>query len=200
MKEFPLGKSQFEVRQPQYLETYSPFTDPESFKPIASLVKNHLKQRDPSSVRCLDSMAGTGLVGRNMQKLFPGINVVFQDASEKMLDSDVFKDTDQRILSNATALSFVDKSFDIVFCRAGLNNVRQEDYPKILREQLRVLNDDGMLVLMDHFAYTEEEARVINEIETMVKKMEGIIDEVHVPTMQKLLEIIKGAGGGEINQ
>lgn len=195
MNEFPKGQSQFDVRKPEYLETYDHFKDPASFKQIANIVEKHLGQKDRSSVRCLDSMAGTGLVGRNMQKLFPGIKVVYQDGSKKMLSSDVYVEGDERVLSDATAISFDDKSFDVVFCRAGLNNVKEADYSKIIAEQLRVLNDDGILILMDHFARTEEEKKVINEIENEVKRIEGISDEVYAPTVEDLRELIEGVGG-----
>ncbi|MEI7709288.1 MAG: class I SAM-dependent methyltransferase, partial [bacterium] len=195
MEEPSVGKSQFDVRKPEYLETYDHFKDPASFKQIAKIVEKHLGQKDRSSVRCLDSMAGTGLVGRNMQKLFPGIKVVYQDGSKHMLSSDAYGESDERVLSDATAMSLNDKSFDIVFCRAGLNNVKEADYPRIIAEQLRVLNDDGIIILMDHFAQTEEERNVINQIENEVKRIEGIIDEVHVPTIENLRGLIEGVGG-----
>ena len=189
--------SQFNIRQPQYLESYGNFKDPDSFKPIANVVERYLKHKNPTSVRCLDSMAGTGLVGRKMQELFPGIKVVYQDGSIKMLSFGAYQNSDERILLDATTLdvAIADKSFDIVFCRAGLNNVKKEDYPKILAGQLRVLNNNGILILMDHFAQTEEEKKVINQIETEVKRIEGISDEVYVPTMEDLRGLIKNAGG-----
>lgn len=190
-----LKGSQFNIRQPYYLESYDHFKDPTSFEPIANIVGRYLKQKDRSSVRCLDSMAGTGLVGRNMQKLFPGIKVVYQDGSSKMLSSEAYQNSDERVLSDATVLNAADKSFDIVFCRAGLNNVKKEDYPQIIAEQLRVLNDGGILILMDHFAQTGEDKKVINEIETEVKRIEGISDEVYVPTMEHLRELVKDTGG-----
>lgn len=195
MKEPTLGRSQFDVRKPDYLESYDHFKDPESFKAIAGVVEKYIKQKGSSSLCYLDSMAGTGLVGRNMQKLFPEIEIVYQDGSKKMLSSDVYKNDDERLLSDATDIPVNDKSFDIVFCRAGLNNVKKEDYQKILGEQLRVLNDNGVLILMDHFAQTEEEKNVINQIETEIKKNEGISDEVYVPTLDSLRELIQKLGG-----
>jgi len=145
-------------------------------------------------------MAGTGLIGRNMQKLFPEIKVVYQDGSKKMLSSGVYKDSDERVLSDTTALGMADKSFDVVFCRAGLNNVKKEDYPRILAEYMKVLHDDGIVILMDHFAQTEEQKEVINQVETEVKRIEGIGDEVYVPTIENLRELIKDARGRVANE
>ena len=149
--------SQFHIRTPEYLESFEPFKDPQSFNPIAEVVGTYLKENDRSSLRCLDSMAGTGIVGRKMQELSPAIRIVYQDKSQKMLSSNVYQSKDERVLSDATALSMAGKSFDIVFCRGGLNNVAKEDYPKILGEWLRVLGEHGIIVLQDHFATTEEE-------------------------------------------
>jgi len=192
--------SQFDIRKPEYLESYDHFKDPASFKQITEVVGRYLKQKSLSSVRCLDSMAGTGLVGRRMKELFPEIKVVYQDGSKQMLSSNVYQDSDERVLSNAKALELGDKSFDIVFCRAGLNNVKKEDYPKILAEYLRVLNDHGIVILMDHFARTEGEKKIINQIETEVKKIEGINDETYVPTAQELRELIQRARGRVTNE
>jgi len=85
-------------------------------------------------------MAGTGIVGRKMREVFSGIEVVFQDKSPGMLSSDAYQN-DERILSDVTAIGVSDELFDIIFCRGGLNNLGEDDYPKALRCQpLKKLN------------------------------------------------------------
>jgi len=100
----------------------------------------------------LDSMAGTGIVGRRMQELFGKLNVTYHDKSKKMLLSDKHKGH-QRIMADATALSIADDSFDIIFCHAGLNNVNCGDYLKIFKEYIRVLRNNGVIIFQDHFAH-----------------------------------------------
>ena len=186
--------SQFNIRKPIYLKTFEFFKDPTSFNQIADVMRKHLRGKN-NSPRCLDAMAATGHVGRKMKEIFPEINVVYQDKSQKMLSSDEYLEDSGRILSDGAALPVSDKSFDIVCCRMGLNNVAEVNYPKILKEYLRVLNDDGVVILQDHFARTGEEQKVINALETEVSIMEGIKDETYVPTLQGLRKLIQEIGG-----
>ena len=188
------GKDQFTIRQPEYLESFEAFRDSTSLKQIATKVEEQVSKKG-GSLRCLDSMAGTGIVGRQMKQVFGQIKMVYQDKSPKMLKADVYQDDDERITSDATELGLPDDSFDIIFCRGGLNNVAKEDYPKILSEYIRILSADGIAILQDHFARTEEEKDVINRIETEVANIEGRNDATYIPTAQELKSLIESTGG-----
>jgi len=185
---------QFAIRNPEYLERFRPFHNPTSFEQIAAAVQKGL-DINKAAARCLDSMAGTGMVGHYLKKIFKNIHVVFQDKSEKMLASAAYSAEDERVLSDAAALPFADQSFDIVTCRVGLNNVSEKDYPKILSEYLRVLSDKGIVVLQDHFADTPEAKTTINQLEKMIAEIEGRNDETYVPTIKELEQMIVQAGG-----
>jgi ubiquinone/menaquinone biosynthesis C-methylase UbiE len=139
-------------------------------------------------------MAGTGIVGRAMRTSSPRIRVTFQDKSRLMLASDSYAGEDV-IHSDACDIPVSAKSFDIVTCRAGLNNVVQEHYEGIIREYLRIVKDDGVVLIQDHFARTEAEKEVINTVESKIALIEGCIEKRYVPTIQELRQMIESMGG-----
>lgn len=187
------NKDQFSIRTPEYLESYDPFHNSISLNQIAINIQEQIKVKG-DSLRCLDSMAGTGIVGRKMREVFSGIEVVFQDKSPGMLSSDAYQN-DERILSDVTAIGVSGELFDIIFCRGGLNNLGEDDYPKALREYLRVLRNDGIIILQDHFAKTEEAKEAINQIEAEVANIEGRSDKTYVPTIEELRGLVVGDEG-----
>lgn len=77
MEEKPIRRSQFNIRKPEYLETFEPFKDSLSFKQILNVVQSYVP-RNQSFLRCLDSMAGTGLVGRKIKEMFPIFTIGFK--------------------------------------------------------------------------------------------------------------------------
>jgi ubiquinone/menaquinone biosynthesis C-methylase UbiE len=187
------GRDQFSIREPLYLETFKPFSADVSFEQIARAVQSHT-DRNGKPLDCLDSMAGIGIVGRKIREMIGGLRVVYQDKSRKMLDSDKYDEKEERILCDATQLSIPDDSFDIVLCRAGLNNIAKEDYPKVLREYVRVLRPKGIGVLQDHFAQTPETKETLNRLETEISRLEGKEDETYVPTVAELKDMLQEAG------
>ncbi|MBU1350207.1 methyltransferase domain-containing protein [Patescibacteria group bacterium] len=184
---------QFTIRQPEYLETFEAFHDSESLRQIALILKQQIDKKG-EALKCLDSMAGTGIVGRKMKETFSEIQVVFQDKSPKMLKADSYEE-EERIESDAAQTGLQDNNFDVVLCRGGLNNVAKEDYPKILKEYARVVKNDGVIIIQDHFARTEEERKIINSIETEIAVLEGREDETYAPNIQELKLMIQEAGG-----
>jgi|GEM_PF-4979972 len=188
------GRDQFSIREPQYLENFKPFSENISFAQIADSIKTGITTHG-KPLDCLDSMAGIGIVGRKIRQMINNLHIVYQDKSEKMLASDKYDENDKRVLCDAAKLSLPDDSFDIVLCRAGLNNISKEDYPKVLREYVRVLRNGGIGVLQDHFAQTPKIKETINLLETRMSRMEGKDDETYVPTIEELKTLIIQAGG-----
>ncbi len=184
---------QFKIRQPDYLKYFEAFRDSTSLQQIATKVQEQIAKKG-DTLRCMDSMAGTGIVGQKMKETFVNIDMVYQDKSPLMLDSDAYHD-EERVESDAAKMTFPDNSFDVIFCRGGLNNVGKEDYPTILKEYLRVLSEDGIAIIQDHFTQTEEEKNVVNEIETEIANLEGREDETYVPTIDELKQLIEKSGG-----
>ena len=160
-------RDQFTIRQPEYLESFEAFRDSKSLQQIITKVQEQITQKG-ENLHCLDSMAGTGIIGHKIKEVFDKIKIVYQDKSPKMLESGAYQDN-ERILSDATEIGLPDDSFDIVFCRGGLNNVSKDDYPLILCEYTRIINANGITILQDYFARTVEEkdivkAKVIREV------------------------------------
>jgi len=186
-------RDQFTIRQPEYLETFEAFRDSESLRQIAIRIQQQIDKKG-EALKCLDSMAGTGIVGCKMKETFSEIQVVFQDKSPKMLKADSYEE-EERIESDAAQTGLQDNNFDVVLCRGGLNNVAKEDYPKILKEYVRVVKNDGVIIIQDHFARTEEEKKIINSIETEIAVLEEREDETYVPDVQELELMIQEAGG-----
>ena len=185
---------QFEIRKPEYLESFKPFRDSISLNQIASFVEEQINQKGQNTVRCLDSMAGTGIVGKKMKEIFPEISITYQDASEKMLSSEHLTG-EETIFSDAKAINVENNSFDIVFCRGGLNNVSEKEYRNILEEYIRIICNDGIIIIQDHFAQTDEQKEIINKIESEIAKLEGRTDETYVPTIDELRSLIEKIGG-----
>jgi len=187
-------QDQFSIRTPEYLETFQPFRDSLSLSQIKNAVQDYVRDRIGSFI-CLDSMAGTGIVGRELKYIFERLQIIFQDKSEKMLNSFCYSNEDKRILSDAAATGIAGNTIDMVFCRVGLNNVGKGDYPKIMREYIRIMRNDGLGILQDHFAVSEGAKNVINKIETEVAKIEGRKDKTYIPTVGELGYLIRKAGG-----
>ncbi|MCK5415940.1 methyltransferase domain-containing protein [Candidatus Parcubacteria bacterium] len=185
-------RDQFTIRQPEYLESFEAFRDSKSLQQIITKVQEQITQKG-ENLHCLDSMAGTGIIGHKIKEVFDKIKIVYQDKSPKMLESGAYQDN-ERILSDATEIGLPDDSFDIVFCRGGLNNVSKDDYPLILCEYTRIINANGITILQDYFARTVEEKDILNRIETEVANLEGKNDVTYVPTLQELKSLIQNSG------
>jgi SAM-dependent methyltransferase len=186
-------KDQFQVRTPEYLESAEGFRNPTSLVQIALAIEP--KVMTEGEVLCMDAMAGTGIVGKEMSKKFPNLSITYQDKSERMLNATTYSETDNRVLSDASELTFSPELFDVIICRAGLNNVARNQYAKILQEFLRVLKSDGVIVLQDHFGANIEQRDIINQLETEVARLEGRGDETFVFAVSELEKPILSAGG-----
>lgn len=183
---------QFSVRSPQYLENFKPFRDETSLQQIASAIDPFVRGRH-GKVKCLDAMAGTGIVGKAMQEVFEALEVTFLDKSERMLASESHSDNN-RVLADIAETGLEDHSFDLILCRAGLNNLGEKQYHSVLTEFVRILKNDGLMMLQDHFAMTQETKMVINSLEAEVARLEGRSDDTYVPSMDELSELITSVG------
>ncbi len=185
---------QFSIRSPKYLENFKLFRDETSLQQIASAIDPFVQGR-PGKVKCLDAMAGTGIVGKSMQKVFEALEVTFLDKSERMLASDSYSDSDNnRVLADIAETGLEDHSFDLILCRGGLNNLGEKQYRSVLTEFARILKNDGLIVLQDHFAASSEAKMTINLLETEVARLEGRSDDTYVPSLDELSELITSVG------
>jgi len=100
---------------------------------------------------CLDLCCGTGDIAREVLRQFPSSKVTGLDFSEEMLNIAESKNTSdinvKYVPGDAMNIPFQDAVFDAVTIGFGMRNV--QDIGQFLREILRVLKPEGVLVSLD---------------------------------------------------
>ena len=100
---------------------------------------------------CLDLCCGTGDIAREVVRQYPSCKVTGIDFSEEMLNIAESKNTSEIAvkyeLGDAMNIPFQDAVFDAVTIGYGMRNV--QDISQFLREILRVLKPEGVLVSLD---------------------------------------------------
>ena len=100
---------------------------------------------------CLDLCCGTGDIAREVLRQYPSSKVTGLDFSEEMLNIAESKNnneiTVQYIPGDAINIPFQDAAFDAVTIGYGMRNV--QSISQFLREILRVLKPEGVLVSLD---------------------------------------------------
>ena len=100
---------------------------------------------------CLDLCCGTGDIAREVLRQYPSSKVTGLDFSEEMLNIAKSKNTSeitvQYIPGDAMNIPFQDAAFDAVTIGYGMRNVK--NIRQFLREILRVLKPEGVLVSLD---------------------------------------------------
>jgi demethylmenaquinone methyltransferase/2-methoxy-6-polyprenyl-1,4-benzoquinol methylase len=95
----------------------------------------------------VDLAAGTGDLTLALEKALPNSKIVAADFSEEMLAVAKSKGVQRVITADALALPFTDRSVDCVTIAFGLRNIK--DWGAALREMVRVLDDNGHLLIME---------------------------------------------------
>lgn len=132
--------------------------------PHLKFALSHLNFKEGQKI--LEIGIGTGISLNNYP---PFCNVTGIDISSGMLKKALKRAKKQNLknvtlkVMNATALDFSDKSFDYVI--AGFVISVCEHPERMLDEMLRVLKDDGKIILVNHFA---SENRIINLFENIL--------------------------------
>ena len=100
---------------------------------------------------CLDLCCGTGDIAREVLRQYPSSKVTGLDFSEEMLNIAESKNTSevnvQFMQGDAMNINYQDEAFDAVTIGYGMRNV--QDISQFLREILRVLKPEGVLVSLD---------------------------------------------------
>ena len=103
--------------------------------------------------RILDICCGTGSVIIAFGKRYPDAVLVGYDFSHGMLRKAQEKSAAGRAVyleGDAAQLPFPDASFDVVTCSHALYELKAEAREKALQEMSRVMNPDGLVLLMEH--------------------------------------------------
>jgi len=100
---------------------------------------------------CLDLCCGTGDLAREVLRQYPSSKITGLDFSEEMLNIAKSKKTTEievkYMQGDAMNIPFQDAEFNAVTIGYGMRNV--QDISKFLREILRVLKPEGILVSLD---------------------------------------------------
>jgi len=100
---------------------------------------------------CLDLCCGTGDIAREVLRKYPSSKVIGLDFSKEMLNIAKSKNTSEiavkYVPGDAMNIPFQDDAFDAVTIGYGMRNVH--DISQFLREILRVLKPEGVLVSLD---------------------------------------------------
>ena len=100
---------------------------------------------------CLDLCCGTGDIAREVLRQYPSSKVTGLDFSEEMLNIAKSKNTSeitvQYLPGDAMNIPFQDSVFDAVTIGYGMRNV--QNISQFLREILRVLKPEGVLISLD---------------------------------------------------
>ncbi|MCJ8324636.1 MAG: methyltransferase domain-containing protein [Rhizobiales bacterium] len=122
---------------------------PAMFAPLADATLASLNLSPDEDV--IDIACGTGIVARKIRELL-GTNsrVVGVDLNEPMIEiarnlQDVYSQSCEWHISDATDLPFKDNEFSIAFCQQGIQFI--PDKKGVLREAYRVLQPNGRIVL-----------------------------------------------------
>ena len=101
--------------------------------------------------KCLDLCCGTGDIAREILRQFPLSKLTGLDFSENMLNIAESKNTPEisvkYLLGDAMSIPFQDGEFNAVTIGYGMRNVK--DINQFLKEILRVLKPEGILVSLD---------------------------------------------------
>jgi ubiquinone/menaquinone biosynthesis C-methylase UbiE len=109
------------------------------------------KKKSPH--RILDVCSGTGSVIIAFSERYPDSVLVGYDFSHGMLRKAQEKNVGSRAVyveGDAAELPFADASFDVVTCSHALYELKGEAREKALREMGRVIQPDGLVLLMEH--------------------------------------------------
>jgi ubiquinone/menaquinone biosynthesis C-methylase UbiE len=110
-------------------------------------------REEKSPHRILDICCGTGSVITAFGKRYPDTVLVGYDFSHGMLRKAQEKSAASRAVyveGDAAQLPFPDDSFDVVTCSHALYELKGEAREKALKEMSRVMQPDGLVLLMEH--------------------------------------------------
>lgn len=118
-------------------------------------------------IKILDVGGGTGILGKIVKKYNSEIDFYILDKNKSMLSKANVKGLSNLLRGNSSKLPFKSESFDYVICTDALHHF--ENKIKSLNEMLRVLNEEGRLILSD---FTPES--IVTKI---ICKVERMLDE-----------------------
>lgn len=153
-----------------------------AYKELFDAEHRYLINNIPSNSKVLDIGCGEGRNMKSILEITPNVYGVDNDAKAVIDAKRNFEDinTVEIFQGEATNLPFEDKTFDVVTFLMILPNLNN-DKEKALKEALRVLKDDGFVILST-FAETafEERMKIYKQINAPIKSIEGtkvIFDE-----------------------
>ena len=118
-------------------------------KPLIDCILKHIENK-PRPIKVLEVGCGTAIDSYNLINNIPGLDVYAVDYSWESLIlakkiSGYFPKPVKLLLCDAFSIVFKDETFDLVFSQGLIEHFR--DPAAIIREQTRILKNDGILVI-----------------------------------------------------
>lgn len=118
-------------------------------KPLIDCMLKHIENK-PRPIKVLEVGCGTAIDSYNLMSSFQNIDVCAVDYSWQSLVlakkiSGCFPGQIKLLLNDALRLAFKNETFDVVFSQGLIEHFR--DPAAIIREQMRVLKNDGLLII-----------------------------------------------------
>jgi len=130
---------------------------PRFWQPVIPTFREYWQLSAASSV--LDVGCGKGFMLHDLAELIPGITVKGVDISQYAIENAIEDMKPHVQVSNATHLSFPDKSFDVVISINTVHNLEHEECAKALREIERVSRSHSFITV-DAYRNDEEKERM----------------------------------------
>jgi len=127
-----------------------------------SRIRENLELFDFKKLIILDLAAGTGDLTKELMKLSPDM-IYACDISDNMLEvlrEKIKSNKLSTVNSPAEKLPFTDNAFDVVTVGFGVRNFYELE--KALNEIYRVMNKNGILVILDFFKVNSVKAKIFN--------------------------------------
>jgi len=118
-------------------------------KPLIDCMLKHIENK-PRPIKVLEVGCGTAIDSYNLINNIPGLDVYAIDYSRESLIlakkiSGYFPKQVKLLLCDAFSIAFKDETFDMVFSQGLIEHFR--DPAAIIREQMRILKNDGTLII-----------------------------------------------------
>ncbi len=140
--------------------------------------------------RILDLGAGTGLELIHLFEMYPDVNVVVIDISEKMLEElkkRSFADRFTTINGDFFEVEF-GKDYDAVISTSALHHFKKDEKIKLYKKVLDCLKDNGQFINCDKIALTQEvEDKQLYKLENQIQYYDHLDIPLTVPNEIKVL-------------
>jgi len=165
-----------------------------------SRIRENLELFDFKKLIILDLAAGTGDLTKELMKLSPDM-IYACDISDNMLEvlrEKIKSNKLSTVNSPAEKLPFTDNAFDVVTVGFGVRNFYELE--KALNEIYRVMNKNGILVILDFFKVNSVKAKIFIKVNSVKAKIFNLYSGKVMPAVGNFLSKSKTKAYSYLNQ